>query len=324
MADSVTREDMVRLAVALMRGLDAVVEGAPCSTRPRPGVFGRPAPGFRPRASGCHGPAAALCSRGRAGASGPEGRGADVLAIIGGTGIRGLGAAFEAAGERTVDTAWSGDGVRVGLFRCNGASVAFLPRHGPGHDIPPHLINYRANIDALRLAGARRLVAVNSVGGIHPDLAPGALMVPEQIIDYTWGRESSFAREGLEHIDFTFPFDASLRRRLAECVEAVSAAGPDRRVLMDGGVYACAQGPRLETAAEIRRMRSDGCDAVGMTGMPEAALARELGLDYAMLALSVNRAAGLSPEALDMEAIRRTVREGAGFIMAALERLAGG
>jgi 5'-methylthioadenosine phosphorylase len=165
----------------------------------------------------------------------------------------------------------------------------FLARHGDGHTIPPHEINYRANLWALKEGGATRIVSVASVGGVRADLGPGVLVVPHQIIDYTWGRPSTYFEGGnvpVTHIDFTYPYTGELRQRI---LEAARAAG---ETVLDGGVYAATQGPRLESAAEIDRLERDGADMVGMTGMPEAALARELGLEYATIAVVVNHAAG--------------------------------
>jgi 5'-methylthioadenosine phosphorylase len=178
----------------------------------------------------------------------------------------------------------------------------FLARHGYGHTIAPHEINYRANIWALRSVGVSRVVAVATVGGIRADCVAGALVVPDQIIDYTSGRRHTFF-EGTEqpvmHIDFTLPYDATMRRRV---LEAAERAGEP---VIDGGVYGCTQGPRLETAAEIDRLERDGCCLVGMTGMPEAALARECQLAYAALSPVANVAAGRgdSHAAISLEAI---------------------
>jgi 5'-methylthioadenosine phosphorylase len=167
--------------------------------------------------------------------------------------------------------------------------VAFLARHGYGHTIPPHEVNYRANIWALREEGAAEIVSVASVGGIRADLGPGTLVIPHQIIDYTWGRRSTFFEGGdvpVSHVDFTRPYSEPLRQKL------LAAARASGEPLLDGAVYAATQGPRLETAAEIDRLERDGADVVGMTGMPEAALARELDLPYATIAVVVNHAAG--------------------------------
>lgn len=193
--------------------------------------------------------------------------------------------------------------------------VAFIARHGRGHKVPPHRVNYRANLWALRQTGVNAVIGVNAVGGIHARTAPGALAVPNQIIDYTWGREHTFFADGLDavtHIDFTQPYDEAIRQLL------LNSAGDVE--VWDGGVYACTQGPRLESAAEVRRLQRDGCDMIGMTGMPEAALARELDLPYACLALSVNWAAGLTDDAISMEAIGRVLQSGMTTALSVLER----
>ena len=184
----------------------------------------------------------------------------------------------------------------------DGRPVLWLARHGEQLAIAPHRVNYRANLHALRTLGATHVIALNTVGGIDPDAVPGSLWLPEQVIDYTTGRESSF-HDGsllpLHHQEFAEPYDAGLRRLLARAAEDVCVPVVAR------GTYGCTQGPRLETAAEIRRMRRDGCDLVGMTGMPEAALAREAGIAYASLSMVVNPAAGLSAAPITMEAILR-------------------
>jgi purine nucleoside phosphorylase len=165
----------------------------------------------------------------------------------------------------------------------------FLPRHGSGHTLAPHEVNYRANVWALKDIGASEVIAVNSVGAIDTSLPPGGIAVPDQLIDYTWGRSHSFfegAGQPVRHADFTEPYSARVRRRL---LAAAARAGVP---VMDGGVYGATQGPRLESRAEIDRMARDGCAMVGMTGMPEAGLARELDLEYACCAVVVNRAAG--------------------------------
>ncbi|WP_295364468.1 S-methyl-5'-thioinosine phosphorylase, partial [Arenimonas sp.] len=212
------------------------------------------------------------------------------LAIIGGTGIYKL-AALRDPQAIEGDTPWgrpSGP-VRVGTLA--GRRVAFLARHGEGHALPPHRVNYRANLWQLKHLGATRVLAVNTVGGITERYGPQVLGLPDQLIDYTWGRASSFwDDEGGEllHVDFGDPYTPSLRAAV------LAAAGRAGVPLVDGGCYGATQGPRLETKAEIARMRRDGCDLVGMTGMPEAGLARELGLDYACLAIVANWAAGCS------------------------------
>lgn len=214
------------------------------------------------------------------------------LAIIGGTGVYALGelAAVETHQPDTPYGAPSGP-VRVGMLA--GTRVAFLARHGEGHALPPHKINYRANLAALKMLGASSVLALNTVGGISDRFGPRVLACPDQLIDYTWGRISTLCEEpGSEvlHVDFGEPYTPSLRRRI---LEAAAQAGV---AVVDGGCYGATQGPRLETRAEIARMRRDGCDLVGMTGMPEAGLARELGLEYACLAIVANWAAGAGPD----------------------------
>ena len=213
-----------------------------------------------------------------------------MLAIIGGSGLGKL-ATIEAPHRRVVRTPYGEPSGALTFGRLCGRDVVFLPRHGHGHTIAPHEVNYRANIWALREENVDAIISVASVGGIRADLAPGVLAVPHQIIDYTHGRTVSLwdgEGEAL-HVDFGDPYTPSLRRAL---VEAAKAAGVP---VVDGGCYGATQGPRLETKAEIERLRRDGCDLVGMTGMPEAALARELGLDYACLAIVANWAAGRAP-----------------------------
>jgi 5'-methylthioinosine phosphorylase len=213
------------------------------------------------------------------------------LALIGGTGLYGF-PGLERIERRDVATPFGAPSGPVVLGEFRGKRLAFLARHGEQHTLAPHRINYRANVRALHDLGARRIVGVNAVGGIRADMGPRTLVVPEQIIDYTHGRLSSFCDvDGakVEHIDFTAPYSAILRAALT-----VAAARAEIDVVA-GGCYAATQGPRLETAAEIARLRRDGCDLVGMTGMPEAVLARELGIDYACLALVANWAAGCGP-----------------------------
>jgi len=213
---------------------------------------------------------------------------ASMLGIIGGTALNRI-ADLAVLRREIVATPYGEPSAALTFGRLGGAEVVFLARHGDGHTIAPHRINYRANIWALQTQGVRDVVAVATVGGIRDDLTAGTLLVPEQIIDYTHGREATFfdgLAQPLEHVDFTKPFCESLRQRL---LGAAVAAGDS---VHDGGVYGATQGPRLETAAEIGRMARDGADVVGMTGMPEAALARESRLCYAMLAVVVNAAAG--------------------------------
>ena len=246
-----------------------------------------------------------------------------MLAIIGGTGLSKI-ACFEAAGQETVSTPYSGDAVVVSRFRHEGRAVLFVPRHGADHVLAPHRINYRANIWALKHLGVKEIVAINAVGGIHQDLKPGSLAVPDQLIDYSCGRESTFFADNLTevtHIDFTHPYDEKLRQRILSSIAVVNASSSVSRAVLAGGVYGCTQGPRLETAAEIVRLRRDGCDMVGMTGMPEAALAREVELSYASIALSVNWAAGLSDKPISLQQIYAVLEDGMEFIAALLQEI---
>ncbi|PJK10762.1 5'-methylthioadenosine phosphorylase [Lysobacteraceae bacterium NML120232] len=214
------------------------------------------------------------------------------LALIGGTGVYRL-AELENVTTHHPQTAYGAPSGPVRIGQWAGRQVAFLARHGEGHSIPPHKINYRANLAALQALGATRVLALNTVGGISAACQPRALVLADQIIDYTWGRISTLCEEpGSEvlHVDFGEPYSPELRRRLKVAAETAQVA------LVETGCYGATQGPRLETRAEIARMRRDGCDLVGMTGMPEAALARELGLDYACLAIVANWAAGAGPD----------------------------
>lgn len=219
------------------------------------------------------------------------------LAIIGGSGLYHL-PTLEGVERRFVRTPYGEPSCTMSLGTICGYPMVFLARHGHGHTIMPGDINYRANIWALKSLGVSGIIAVGSVGSIHPSLGPGDLVIPDQLIDYTWGRASSFfgSEPDIEmHVDFTHPFDQSLRQRLSGVADLLGFN------IKDGGVYGCTQGPRLETAAEIRRMAGDGADVVGMTAMPEAVLARELGIPYAQLSVVANYAAGIAESAQGIE-----------------------
>lgn len=230
-----------------------------------------------------------------------------MLAIIGGTGLTQL-ATLDTVRREVVRTPYGEPSGALTYGTLGGKPVVFLARHGYGHTIPPHLVNYRANIWALKhVAEATRIVSVASVGAIHPDLPPGTLVVPHQIVDYTWGRPSTFhdtTNGPVVHIDFTQPYDPGVRRQLLDaCAKTAEKAA-------DGAVYAATQGPRLETAAEVNRLEMDGADIIGMTGMPEAALARELELPYAALCVVANWAAGRgeSAAAISFEDIEKVLQ----------------
>lgn len=228
------------------------------------------------------------------------------LAIIGGTGLYQF-PGLEKVERVTVDTPFGATSAPAVCGELGGRRIAFLARHGEGHSVPPHRVNYRANLWALHSLGARRIVGVNAVGGIREDMGPRVVAIPDQIIDYTHGRYTSFCDvDGAEvkHVDFSEPYTQSLRLALLD------AAGRAGVPVVAGGCYGATQGPRLETRAEIARMRRDGCDLVGMTGMPEAALARELEIDYACIALIANWAAGCGDEAeISLDEIFANLRE---------------
>lgn len=244
-----------------------------------------------------------------------------MLAIIGGSGLSQL-ANLDVSHREVLRTPYGDPSGAVTFGEICGRPVAFLARHGYGHTIPPHEVNYRANIWALSKRGARGIVSVASVGSIRADLKPGDIVIPHQIIDYTWGRKSTF-HEGQEkavtHIDFTDPYDPRLRQQL---IAAASLAGI---AVSDVGVYAATQGPRLETAAEINRLERDGADLVGMTAMPEAALARDLGVPYAAINLVANYAAGRadSRHGICFETIDSVLQASMGDVRCIIEKLIG-
>jgi 5'-methylthioadenosine phosphorylase len=242
-----------------------------------------------------------------------------LLAIIGGSGQSKLGI-MEVTQRKVARTPFGEPSGALTLGRIRGRDVVFLARHGYGHTIAPHEVNYRANLWALKDAGAGLVVSVASVGGIRSDTWPGQLLLPHQVIDYTWGRSSTYF-EGVgvpvNHIDFTEPYSRELRRQI---LAAAQACG---EMLVDGAVYAATQGPRLETAAEIERLERDGADVVGMTGMPEASLAREISLEYATIAVVANYAAGRgdSRRAVPLDKIGEVLDEAMGRVRRIIEKL---
>lgn len=241
------------------------------------------------------------------------------LAVIGGTGVYRL-PGLQWQRTHTLGTRYGKPSGPVRTARIGSVNVAFLARHGEGHALPPHQINYRANLQALHDLGARRVLAINTVGGIGTAYGPRVLAVPDQIIDYTWGRISTLGEEPgspVLHVDFGDPYTESLRQDL---LAACEAAGVD---VVAGGCYGATQGPRLETKAEIARLRRDGCDLVGMTGMPEAGLARELGLGYASLCVVANWAAGCdaADAEITLEEVLANVESVSGHLLPILERL---
>ncbi len=210
------------------------------------------------------------------------------LAIIGGSGLSQL-KELSIIKREQLNTPYGTPSAEFITGELNHLKIIFLARHGTPHTLAPHKINYRANIWGLKQLGVKRIIAVAAVGGITTAMAPEHIVIPDQIIDYSYGRLHSFfddKNHPVTHIDFTYPYQPNLRNAL------IKAATIAQISISPIGTYGCTQGPRLETSAEIKRMQLDGCDLVGMTGMPEAALARELGIDYAAIAVIANWAAG--------------------------------
>lgn len=229
-----------------------------------------------------------------------------LFGVIGGSGLTSL-SHLQVLQQRKVATPYGEPSSELTIGKISGRQVAFLARHGEPHSIPPHKVNYRANLWALKSIGVKNIIAVNAVGGISENMLPGTLVIPDQIIDYTSSRTNTFFETDLTqvtHIDFSYPYDAGLSQSIRQIAEACGIA------VIPGATYAATEGPRLETAAEIQRLKRDGCDIVGMTGMPEAALARELEISYVSICVNANWAAGLSDELITMEAIEKNLLGG--------------
>lgn len=232
-------------------------------------------------------------------------------AIIGGSGLYQF-AGLEILEQKHCTTPFGEPSDLVTIGRIQNQTIYFLPRHGAKHHLPPHKVNYRANLFALHQLGVSHILAVNAVGGVVKTLQAGDIVIPDQLIDYTYGREHTFSDgtqnvvsgSQVHHVDFTEPFDNHLRERI------ISSALRCNENVVTSGVYGCTQGPRLESAAEIHRMARDGCTLVGMTAMPEAGLARELKLSYASICIVANLAAGLSDVPLTVEDIHAVVAQG--------------
>lgn len=235
------------------------------------------------------------------------------LAIIGGSLLSGI-SDFNTVSEERIKTPFGSPSDTFITGDIDGLEVVYLNRHGHTHHLAPHQINYRANLFVLKILEVTDIIAVTAVGGITAAMSPMKWVVPDQIIDYSYGRMQTY-NDGndveVKHIDFTYPFDQQLRQQL---IAALTEVGEEFEA---GATYGVTQGPRLETAAEIRRMQQDGCDIVGMTAMPEAALARELDMRYATLSLVVNRAAGkgasdasVTAETVSMDEIKQHIAEG--------------
>lgn len=239
----------------------------------------------------------------------------NAIGLIVGSGFESLGLAVTS--RSPTKTPYGTPSSPVLAVTIGATQIACIARHGENHAIPPHAVNYRANIWSLYQHGVRQCLAINAVGAIDASFSPSTLAVPDQLIDYTWGREHTFfAGDGtLEHIEFSEPLDPEIRGRMAD---AIAAAGGSVRA----GTYGVTQGPRLETAAEIDRLERDGCHMVGMTALPEAALAREIGMAYAICAIAVNFAAGRHPDGVPIHAeLERHTRRGMGVARVALEKL---
>lgn len=237
------------------------------------------------------------------------------IAIIGGTGLTSL-KNLEITRREMVRTPFGEPSGPLTFGTFSGHEVVFLARHGCGHTIPPHKVNYRANMWALQETGVKYIIAIAAVGGIAEDLTPARLAFPDQIIDYTWSRVNTFFEESLNtvtHIDFTKPYCSELRDKM------VAAARKANLDAIESGTYGATQGPRLETAAEINRLEQDGCTMVGMTGMPEAALARELEICYATCAVVANKAAGRAEGKITMEEIEACLIDGMDKVRTLLE-----
>ncbi|THB66819.1 MAG: S-methyl-5'-thioinosine phosphorylase [Gammaproteobacteria bacterium] len=239
------------------------------------------------------------------------------LAIIGGTGLTTL-ETLNIVRREVVHTPYGEVSAPIVHGELCGKKIAFLARHGVGHTIPPHMVNYRANIWALNNIGAKRILAIAAVGTMKPEYKPGMIAFPDQIIDYTHSRKQTFFESDLDHvthIDFTYPYSSGLRKLLIKAAEGANIE------YGGGGTYGATQGPRLETMAEIKRMQQDGCDIVGMTGMPEASLARELDMSYAACVVMANWAAGITQEEITMEEINRNLDEGMQNVKVLLEHV---
>lgn len=229
------------------------------------------------------------------------------IAVIGGTGLYSMMDDFEMTHQEISNTPYGEASGPLVFGQLQGKEVVFLARHGFTHRLPPHRVNYQANIWMLKKAGIEKIISVNAVGSINQQCAPESMVIPDQIIDYSWGREHTFYAEDLTrvvHVDFTHPYSETIRKTLIQ-------AGKNLKFnLVQQGVYGCTQGPRLETAAEIRRLANDGCDLVGMTGMPEAALAREISIEYASISVVANWAAGINGDQISMDQIESHMQKG--------------
>lgn len=237
------------------------------------------------------------------------------LALVGGTGLTELDDHAEAL---EIDTPYGPPSAPIRIISNDPIRLLFLPRHGSPHRFPPHCVNYRANMWALKQAGASQVLAVSAVGGITEAYSPGVLAAPDQLIDYSWGRQHTYSdseNAPLVHVDFSYPYKGPLRAALLSSAEGIG------QPVVDGGCIGVFQGPRLESAAEVKKARRDGCDMAGMTSLPEAGLARELGLDYAGLAVVSNWGAGVVDHLISEDDIAETLREPMARVRAIVQAL---
>lgn len=216
------------------------------------------------------------------------------IAIIGGTGVYDP-KIFSSVRDEIINTSYGPVKVMVGSYQ--GKDIAFLARHGSDHSVPPHLINYRGNIAALKELGVKNIFATAAVGSLNMDMEPGQFVFIDQFLDFTKGRPSTFVEDGVTHTDMTQPYCSELRSLLSDTAKKIGLE------YHKGGTYVCTEGPRFETAAEIRMFRHFGGDLVGMTSVPEVVLAREAEICYSSIAIVTNYAAGISPRKLSHQEV---------------------
>lgn len=213
-----------------------------------------------------------------------------LIGIIGGSGVYEITHKADSCTEKIIRTDY-GD-VEVSILEIFGKKVAFIPRHAAGHSIPPHKINFRANIDALKNVGVTKIIATNSVGSMNENMPPGSFVIPDDFLDFSQDRVKTFYEDKVVHIDVTEAYCPSLRDVLAESGDVIL-----------GGTYVCTEGPRFETPAEIKMFKMLGGDLVGMTGVPEVTLAREREICYNSICIVSNYASGISPDELTIDEV---------------------
>lgn len=225
-----------------------------------------------------------------------------MIGIIGGSGVYEITEKADSSTTKMVKTDYGE--VEVSILDIFGKNVAFIPRHASGHSIPPHKINFRANIDALKSVGVKQIIATNSVGSMNLEIPPGSFVIPDDFLDFSQDRKKTFYENKVVHIDVTEPYCPTLRDVLAECGDVIL-----------GGTYVCTEGPRFETPAEIRMFRMLGGDLVGMTGLPEAVLAREREMCYNSICIVSNYASGISQDELTIDEVFEMVSKKEGELL---------